>query len=156
MVAFPSSTGTRQQSLVQALATLRGVAGQIKYRSSTLNAACLAGNVGSGALLDYAVFLADAKLSLQAASSVTGIAAYAQEQIGDATFDIVASYTDMMAQINATTAWFIANFSKDGNGFLLAKSFDPANNGRTQDRQFTPAQTAGLRTVLDALIATID
>jgi hypothetical protein len=156
MVAFPSSSGTRQQSLVQAFGTLRDVAASVKSRSASLNAACAAGNVGSGALLDYATYLADAKLSLQAASSVSGIAAFAQEQIGDATFDIVASFTAMMAQIDATTAWFIANFPKDGSGFLLAKTFAAANNGRTQDRQFTPAQTAGLRTVLDALIATID
>lgn len=156
MVAFPSSTGTRQQSLVQALAILRDVAAQVKARSASLNASCAAGDVGSSSLLDYATFLADAKLALNTASSVTGIAAYAQQQIGDDTFDIVESFTTMVAQIDATTAWFVANFPKDGNGFLLAKIFAGANNGRTQDRQFTPAQTAGLRTVLVALIATID
>jgi hypothetical protein len=156
MVAFPSSSGSRQQSLVQAFATLRGLAGAVKSRSVVLNTACAAGNVGSTALLDFAVFLADCKATMQAASSVPGLAAYAQAQINDPTFDIAASFVDMMTQINSTSAWFVANFPKDGSGFLLAKSFTGDNSGRTQDRQFTPAQTATLRTVLNALIATID
>jgi hypothetical protein len=156
MVAFPSSSGTRQQSLVQALGTLRGNAGAVKSRAVALNTACAAGNVASSVLLDFATFLADSKTVMQTASAIPGLAAYAQEQISDATFDIAASFTAMMAQIDATTTWFIANFPKDGNGFLLAKTFTGDNSGRAQDRQFTPAQTATLRTVLSALIATID
>src|ERR1044071_9190758 len=127
MVAFPASTGTRQQSLVQAFGALRAFAGSIKSRSVALNVACAAGNIGSSTLLDYAAFISDARTRMQIASSVSGLAAFAQQQINDATFDISASFTSMMTQIDATSAWFVANFPKDGNGFLLAKTFTGDN-----------------------------
>lgn len=156
MAAFPSSSGTYQESLDSAWRRIREMASYVKSRTVSLNTAAAAGSISSSLILDYATFLADAKIALQSAASVQGIAAYAQEQIADPTFDIVASYTDMVNAINSVTAWVIANFPKDANGFLLAKTFTAVNDGRTQDRTFTPAQTATLRTVLDTLTATIN
>ena len=68
------------------------------------------------------------------------------------------SYT---ADINATIAaaqacvnWVVTNFPKDStNTYILAFVLN-ANGSRTP-AQFTPAQTVGLRTALNAFIATI-
>lgn len=156
MAAFPSTSGSVQESLDSAWRRARQVAGDIKQRTTMLNNAAAAGNISSSAILSYATQLADAKVALASVASVSGIGAYAQEQIADPTFDIVTSFNDMVAAVDAVTAWIIANFPKDGDGYLLATLFSPDNNGRTQDRQFTPVQTANLRTALNGLLATIN
>lgn len=156
MVAFPSSRGTRQENVDQAWLRARDLAASVKLRSVELSAAALAGSIPSSRILGYATFLADTKIRLQAVASVSGIAAYAQTQIADPTFDVALSFTDMVNAITAVQNWVVANFPKDGNGFLLAQTFNPDNSGRTQERAFTPAQTATLRTVLDSLTATIN
>ena len=58
----------------------------------------------------------------------------------------------VIAAIDGVTAWIVANFPKDGSGFLLAQTWG-AN--APADRVFTPAQLAAFRTQLDSLIATI-
>ena len=156
MVAFPSTSGSRQENVASAWERARSTAGAIKSRAQQLNAAAMAGNISSSLILGFATYLADARLAMQSAASVQGIAAYAQAQINDPTFDIVTSYNDLVTTIDATIAWVIANFPKDASGYLLATQFNANNSGRTVDRQFTPAQTAGLRTTLDTLIAAIN
>lgn len=152
-MAFPSSSGTTQQSLSEAWSRARNTAATVKAQSQALHAKSSV-SLSSTDILSYSATMASAKDILQSAAATEGIAAYAQEQIDDVTIDIVAEFTAMMAQITATIDWVVANFPKDGSGFLLAKTL--MSNGRTQDRQFNPAQTATLRTALDALIATID
>ena len=155
-MSFPSATGTVQDSLAQAWATARSTASSIKSRAQALSTQAAAGNIGSSAILDFATYLADARLVLVKASQTGGIAAYAQAQINDNTLNVAAEFTAMMDGIDGTIAWVVANFPKDGSGFLLARQFQAGGTGRTVDRQFTPAQTASLRTTLDALIATIN
>jgi hypothetical protein len=155
-MAFPSSTGTVQDSLAQAWATARNTASSIKGRAQALSTQAAAGSIGSSAILDFATYLADAKIALTKAAQTGGIAAYAQAQINDPNIDIAAEFTAMMGAIDTTTAWVVDNFPKDGSGFLLARSFQAGSTGRTVDRQFTPAQTATLRTALDALADAIN
>ena len=155
-MAFPSSTGTVQDSLAQAWATARSTASSIKSRAQGLSTQAAAGNIGSSAILDFATYLADARLVLVKASQTGGIAAYAQAQVNDNTLNVAAEFSAMMDTLDGVIAWVVANFPKDGNGFLLARTFQAGSTGRTVDRQFTPAQTASLRTTLDALIATIN
>jgi hypothetical protein len=152
-MAFPSNTGTVQQSLSEAWNRARQTATSIKSRSQGLRTKSEV-SLSSGDILLYSASMANAKVTLQALAAVEGLAAYAQEQVDDNTINIVVEFNAMMAQIDATIAWVITNFPKDGSGFLLAQSLTAA--GRTQDRSFNPAQTASLRTALDALIATIN
>lgn len=155
-MAFPSATGTVQDSLAQAWAVARATASTVKASAQTLNTRSAAGNVASSEILDFATYLADAKIALTKASQTGGIAAYAQAQINDSNVNIATEFTNMMNAIDGTIGWVVANFPKDGNGFLLARQFQAGSTGRTVDRQFTPAQTATLRTTLDTLIATIN
>jgi len=59
----------------------------------------------------------------------------------------------MKTTAEATRDWIIANFPNTG-GLLLERSFDV--NGRMVLATLTTAQTAGLRTELNLLIATIE
>lgn len=155
-MTFPSNTGTKQDDLAMAWARARTTAASIKSRATALRNAAQAGSIGSSAILDFATMLADAKLALQRSASTGGIAAYAQEQVNDNTINVATEFSTMMASLDSITSWITINFPKDGNGFLLAVQFAGDGTGRTTDRQFTAVQTAGLRTALDSLIATID
>ena len=113
-----------------------------------------AGNVAATTVLgDLFVRLRQHEHALDAAADTPGIGPYAQEQKSDGTLDVVAEFNAVMAAISGVTGWIAANFPKDVNGFLLAQTLSPEG---PVDRTFSPTDTAGLRTQLDALIATIE
>lgn len=156
-MAFPSSNGTQGFTVAQALQLAQGVASIIKSQASNLSAQCAAGPVQASVILNLLTVLADAKLNLTKCAAVPGLATYAQAQTGDA--NIATEFTAMSSALDAVTQWVIANFptGSDGTGtYLLVTQFTPDNTGRTQQRTFTTVQTAGLKTVLDALVATIN
>lgn len=154
-MTFPSSSGSRSFGLSSALNSAQAMAAGVKAQGQALSALCAAGAVAASSILTFTTMLADAKVLFNKCAAVAGLEAYAQAQVGD--LDIASEFTAMLAAIDATTAWVVANFPKDStNTFLMVTSFASDNTGRTQQRQFTPAQTAGLKTVVDALVATID
>lgn len=155
-MAFPSTIGSKQESLAAAWTAARNAATTIKQRSQTLHDQCAAGDISVLSILDYATVLADMKLRLSQISAIPGLSAYAQTQVNDGTLDVAAEYNTMATQLDATVSWIINNFPKDGSGYLLAVQFHADNNGRTTPRKLNTTQTASLRTVLQALIATID
>ena len=151
-MAFPSDIG--QDDLATAWRGVRLFAGAIKRDAQNLHALSVAGPVGGSQILDFLTRLADNRAELARYTQVAGLAAYAQEQINDPALDVAAAFVAMRDQADACRDWAIANFPKDGNGFLLARTF--LADGRTQDRQFTAAALAPFRTQLQSLIATID
>lgn len=153
-MAFPSDIGTKQDDLTRAWRSARSWAGGVKQRAQTLSDQSAAGIATSSQILEFATFLAEAKVQLTIARNVPGIGAYAKSQVDDPALDIAAEFTAMVTALDNTTAWVVANFPKDGNGWLLAQTM--LTTGRTTDRVFSAAGTATLRTVLDALIATIN
>ena len=150
-MTFPTSDTHR--SLAVALQQAQSQASSIKRICQNNSSAMAAGNVASDFIIALYDNLSGAKTVFQQSAAVTGIAAYAQAQIGDSNLDIVAEFTAMVGAITSAMAWIEANFPKDANGFLLAQTFDGAG-GRTQ-RQFTSTQTVGLRTALAAVVAAI-
>jgi hypothetical protein len=152
---FPSSTGSQSFTLEAALNLAQGTAANIKARTQSLSTACAAGNVAAQTILDVMTMLADSRLNLTKCAALSGLAAYAQAQIGDAS--IATEFNTMTSALDAVISWTIANFPKDStNTFLMITSFTADNTGRTQQRTFTSAQLVGLKTLLDALVATID
>lgn len=152
-MAFPSSVG-RPYVLANAWESARQIAGQLKTSAQNLKTLSLAGPVTSSDLLNFQSRLVDSKASLATVSAVPGLAAYAQAQVNDNVLDVAASFSAMATQIDATGAWIVANFPKDGSGYLLASQFN--GGGRVVDRTFATAALVGLRAQLDLLIATID
>lgn len=158
-MTFPSSTGTVQDSLDTAWQTARSTAASIKIRTTSLSIQCTQANttpVSGIAILDYATFLADAKLALNRVAAVSGIGTYAQSQIANNTINISTEFTNMVSALDGVVSWIITNFPKDGSSNLLYIQFTGDNTGRTQSTTFNATQLAGLKTQLDILAATIN
>lgn len=155
-MAFPSSTGSKGMDKHEAWVGSRNVAAAVKQASQNVRSLSASGSLASSNLLDYVTYLADARAQLATYALVPGIATYGQEQLEDPTMNLTQEFVTMRDQIDATRTWITANFPKNAQGFLLAQTFTTDGSGRQADRVFTAAETAGLRTVLDALIATID
>src|SRR3990167_6800386 len=145
-MAFPSATGTKQDSLALAWERARSVAATVKSRTQTLRDQSAAGPTAVGEILNYATVLAEMRLALARSQSVSGIGAYAQAQVADPALNVATEFSNMLSTLDATTAWIVTNFPKDAGGFLLAVTFTADNTGRTQFRTLSSAQTAGLRT----------
>lgn len=153
-MAFPSTTGTKQDNLSDAWERARSLAGQIKSQTQSLRNDSAAGAIDAFRLVDLATMLAGAKVLFLRASGLAGIVNYARSQIDDPTFDVVANFTAMIAQVDNLISVITTNFPKDGSGFLLERSF--AADGTWISRKLTTAQTALFRTAADSLIASID
>lgn len=83
-----------------------------------------------------------------AIGAITGMAAYAQDQENDNAYDVVAEFNAMVAAIASVRDWLIANVSTSG--------WVTFSTSGVATKTFSSAQTAGLRTQLDSLIATIN
>ncbi len=148
-MAFPSST----KSLNAIWLGSQSTAARIRVEAQETRDTSAAGNISTKVILDFATGLADAIQDLAVAAATPGIVQYARDQLANPTLDVVVEYTAMRAQMIATRDWIGTNFPADVNGYLLFIQFTAER--RFTYRQFTSAQTAGLRTQLDALIATI-
>lgn len=124
----------------------------VKGYCQAFNLRSLAGDVPSGAILDLFRRLRTDRARLAQLSATPGIAAYAQSQKNDGTFDIVAEFTAALNAVDNCTSWIQANFPKDANGFLLSQTL---GSDTTSDRLFSTAALAGLRAVVSAVIAQI-
>ena len=101
--------------------------------------------------------LINSRNELVKAQATAGIGAYAQEQFNDPAYDVGVEFTAMMAEIDATTAWFEANFPQDGAGHLLVWTFVGDGSGAFVSDTITAAgPRAALVNRLNALISTID
>lgn len=118
-----------------------------------LRAELAAGNTSAARVKESYTALWGYRVRITAAAAVPGIGAYAQEQKGNPSLNVGAEFTAVMNAISGVITWMEANYPKDGEGYLLDTQF---NSGTFTTRVFTPAQSAGLRTVLDTLIATIN
>lgn len=153
-MALPSAGGSQALGPAQAWERIKGTAHQVKANAERLHADSGAGDILAERVANYAGTLAGALTDLAAATAVPGLLAYAREQLDMPGFDLVAEYNAVVAEIAATRDWITTNFPQDGSGYLLLLQFAP--NGTLQKRLITPAQTAGLRTQLALLIATIN
>jgi hypothetical protein len=103
--------------------------------------------------MEYPTALVDAIDDWNAASALPGIGQYARDQIDDQLINLGAEFTTMVTTAGGVRDWIVANFPNNV-GFLLERSFDV--NGRMVLGTLSSAQTAGLRTELDLLIAAIE
>jgi len=109
------------------------------------------GNRPSSVIIALWLRLHKSKLLLNSAASVPGIGAFAQTLKGDETLDVMAEFTAAVNTIQSTITWIEANFPNT-NGYLLERKF---GNGDLVEREFTPAETAGLRTVMQTIVDAI-
>lgn len=153
-MSFPSSVGTKKNTQADTWQRARSVAGSIKTNAINVRDTSAAGTLSTKDAIDLATLLADAKSFFLDAMGVPGIEAYVRDQIDDQSFDLPAEFTAMMNGIDGTVTWIKVNFPQDAQGYLLAIQFTA--DGHYTYRVLTAGQTAGLRTQLNTLIATID
>lgn len=132
-----------------------GVTNSAAIIKQTANDMVAAAAITRKKVLDYQNSLADNLAILDSYSATPGLAAYAQNELNDATINIVAEYTAMRTQIVATQDWIVANFPKDAADNLAVYSFDVINK-RYTDVILTAGQLAAFKTQLGLLIATIN
>jgi hypothetical protein len=80
-----------------------------------------------------------------------GLAAHAQEQENDPTYDVAAEFTAMLATLQAAEDALIAAIPRDGSGYLLLQTMNA--QGDLGPRQFTPAQ---LNSIVPLFVAIVD
>ena len=113
-----------------------------------------AGDTTASVILDVYRQLWTADHIFGDAVSVSGIVAYARDQKNDAELDVAAAFSGMRTAIQAAMSWILANFPAS-NGYLLASALN-SSVPEPQDRVFSSAITAGLRTALQAIVDEID
>lgn len=126
---------------------------RVKAFATQARNALIAGNVSANAVIQI---MSNMKSSIElwdSVSSVPGIAQFAKDQQDDPAYDVVGEFLVMRTEAVATRDWVIANFPKSAGNFIEKDTLEA--DGAITVRQFTPAQTTGLQTVLADLIAAI-
>lgn len=80
---------------------------------------------------------------------IPGIAQYAKDQEQDQGYDVTAEFVALISAIEAVMAEIKNTFPVDADGYLLEKKLNA--QGTYNFRQFTPTQTATLRSLLAAV-----
>lgn len=127
----------------------------LKRYLSGRNAALASGNVAASGVIDIWLRLKAAagvfaETAAFASANPTFIT-FVQNQKASAQLNVASEFNAMLGAINTAAAWVVDNMPKQ-DGYVLTTSF---GDGVMVDRVFTPAQTAGLRTAIQAVIDTI-
>lgn len=140
--------------LQTALQAVQSTAYATKSQAQNYLAAIQAGPVTADAIFQSITQIRQMIATLQQYQSIAGLNAYATAQLpgyaGTLTTDIAATISAAQAVIT----WVVTNFPKDSGGFAQAHTLNA--DGSLTSAVFTSAQLAGLQTVLQALIATIN
>lgn len=151
---FPASNGSIPLTLDAAWALARNAASAVQGQCATYQAQVGTGTVSSQAVLNFMGVLAGLNVQLTQAAAVSGIAAYAQAQVGNPGLDVVGAFSAMQAALIAVVTWVKANFPKDGSSKLLFVQTDA--NGLLLYDTFISAQLAPLTALVVTLSATIN
>ena len=129
------------------------LAARVREQAEALRDSSAAGPVSLSEILGLHDLLATTLVRWTAIAQISGLAAYVQAQEGDPAYNVGAEFTAMASAAEGTADWIEANVPKDAQDRVGTFTFE-ADHSRSVP-QFTTAQTAGLRTQLDLLIATI-
>lgn len=150
-MALPSATSA---ALNQALNQIMATSSDIKVNGGNAVTTLAAGNVDTNYIFLLLDRLRQTIITLNQVKGVAGLNAYATAQLPSYAGAMVADINATISACQACIDSVISTFPKDSTAlWVLAESIN-ADGSRTL-RQFTPAQTAGLRTALTNLVATI-
>lgn len=150
-MAFPSSKGSNPFSYDDAFTTLRSHAGSIKQNAQQLVTKSAAGPVFIYELRDFVTETATRRAEMNTLATPE-LATWAVSQPGGA--NLANDWTAMRTQIDAVVNAGVSGLPKAPTGELLTETLGAG--GVLTQSSWSTAQTAGLRTLLNALIATID
>lgn len=98
--------------------------------------------------------MTNAQAQFTLAAAMSGIGQYAKDQKNSQGLDVVAEFNAVTTAVQAAADWVLNTFPQSG-GYLQATTLE-AGDATVQQRQFSPAQTAGLRTALQGIVDAID
>lgn len=153
-MAYPASTRTLQMWV----ADIDQKAAILKAAAQQQHALSLAGTLNMDFVRRFFDLLVQSNNFFIAAGAVSGIAAYLNTEKGGSVPNPVAEFTTMRGQVVATLDWLRANVpSATFNSIVhrLGFHFPTDNITQTTPLVFTAPQTAGYRTILTNLIATV-
>jgi len=136
---------TNVATLQDAFRDLLNIARQQKAYMASWSSA-LTANITADVALGWASNINTVLARLDADAAVPGMQTYAEAQFGNPGYDVAAQYAAMRAAMAAILTWLQAN--------LPANSITVVNAVAT-GATFTPAQTAPLKALIDAAVATI-
>jgi hypothetical protein len=140
------------KSMAYVLNLVQNYAAQAKDRATSAVAVMAAGAVDTTFVFSLLDALNGLITNLNSVKNTAGLDAYAAAQLpgyaGTMTADITATINAAQACID----WVVANFPAS-TGYLLGQSLN--GDGSRVMRNFPSVQTAGLRTALNNLLATI-
>lgn len=147
-MAFRASTATQDQGLRTAMQS-----GQFVKLQAQGAVSILASNVNANQIFQMLDDIRSQLSVFNQVAAIPGIAAYAQAQFNDVSYNVAVEFTTMVNAVQSVTDWVVTNFPKDAQGFVQAHKIN-ADGSRTPT-VFTPAQTSGLVTALNAVIASV-
>ena len=141
------------QGLADAYSQIKRIAAAIQTHSDNLIVSSAAGDISALRIVNSATNLRGWRAELVELASTPGLQAYAKTQEDEPTYDVAAEYLAMRGKVDDVITWIVANIPTS-SGYMIVQTME--SDGSITTRTFTPAQTAGFRTVLQALSDSIE
>lgn len=157
-MAYPASTKTLQQWV----ADVDRQATVLRSQAEAQSARSAAGTLTMDDVRRFFDLLVQSAVLFNSAAAVPGIGAYLNDEKQGGVANPVGEFNAMRAQVVGTLDWLRANVpggaftGADGaQTYKLAFTFPASNTDPAVPLRYTAAQTAGYRTALAALVATV-
>lgn len=147
-MAFKATNVVPQKAYEQ----VKGAAAQLKGTIPGVVSHMANNSIGLEDARNVYFMLKRAHDQLDSLKSTPGLPAYAQAQENDGTYDVAAEFTALLTNIQTGITWIENNVPATVS---LAPASQWTTSGTLSDTAFTPAQTAGLRTALNTIEASI-
>jgi len=148
-MAFPASSGIQSAVLRESQA----LAGDYRRLASEAITMMENGLVSANLVVQLWQRLKSCKARFSEIAATPGIGQYAKDQLGNQGVDISVEFVAMNAAMQGVINWIETNFPQDADGYIQKDTFGP---GGMTVRQFTTAQTVGLRASLATFVASIE
>lgn len=134
------------------------IASNVKERAARARDELAGGDVDANRIISFAREMAGARQELNQLSSVSGLEQYVRDQMNDQTIDLTAEFLALEGAMEAFVEGVKSSIPVDGgSGFaLLAQIGGGTGQIVFVWRTFTPAQTAGLQTLLQNIVDAVE
>jgi len=150
-MTLPASSSTSLQIILQ---TLQALAAQTKAQAGNALTILQTQNVTTNFVFAFLDQMGALIATLNTWKSTAGLNAYATANLPGYAGTLTTDIDAVIAAGQACITWVVNNFPKDStNTYILSETLN--GDGTRTLRQFTPAQTAGLQTLVQSFIATI-
>ncbi len=136
-----------------AVASVSALAASLKVQCANNITALQGGPVSADQIIGVLSSMSGQGDRIASLKATVGLNAQAQTQIPGYVGTMTSDITVLQTALQGVIDWVVNNIPKDANGFILIYTMTPT--GSKIVRTFSPAQTTGLVTQLQALQATI-